>query len=257
MDVLIGNEPYNKFTANNTLMYNAFPFLFVMRKGLPSSGSLSKKFIRHMLVQFSGRFGASRRLGFFLMDQLQRHTACRVVSSRIKAHRESMEAFGQWVQSQDFKNDLCEAAKDPFSPKAICLLKRIEPLVRTCASQIPYTVSQRKSSLRNLRSLLIFFGIPSVFLTFSPDDINGVLNIHSSIPQTTIKGFLSEDDGLLDGLVHGESHFKSIPIEKYSLRVRLASAPVAATEVFIIIAESVFDSLLKTPLHSTKKKRVL
>lgn len=99
-----------------------------------------------------------------------------------------MEAFGRWVESHEFKNDLCEAAKDPISPKAKCLLKRIVPHVRTCVSQIPYFVSQRKSSLRNF--LLIFFGKPSVFLTFSPDDINVVLNICLQFRRLLRKDFL-------------------------------------------------------------------
>ncbi|KZS16052.1 Uncharacterized protein APZ42_018262 [Daphnia magna] len=142
VDVLIGNESYNEYTANDKLMYNAFPFLFVTGKTLPSFSSLSAKFIRHML--------------------------------RIKAHRESMEAFGRWVESHEFKNDLCEAAKDPISPKAKCLLKRI-------------------------------------------------------VPHTIKKGFPSEDDGLLDGLVHGESHIKSISIDKYSLRVRLTMEKTRAS----------------------------
>lgn len=120
-----------------------------------------------------------------------------------------MEAFGPWIQSHDFKNEIFEAAKDPFSTKAKCLLKRIVLHVWNCASQIPLIVSQRKNSLRNFQSLRIFFGMLSVFTTFCPDDINGVLNIRASIPQTTNNGFPSEDDGLLDSLVHGESHFKS------------------------------------------------
>lgn len=49
VDVLIGNESYNEYTANDKLMYNAFPFLFVTGKTLPSFSSLSAKFIRHML----------------------------------------------------------------------------------------------------------------------------------------------------------------------------------------------------------------
>lgn len=49
---------------------------------------------------------------------------------------------------------------------------------------------------------MLTFIMPSAFLTFSPDDINGALNIHASIPQSINREFPRESDGLFNGLVN-------------------------------------------------------
>ena len=54
----IGREqnPVNEFTENKQLLLGAFPFLFLLGKGLKSTGSVSQKSAEHMLLQFHGHF---------------------------------------------------------------------------------------------------------------------------------------------------------------------------------------------------------
>lgn len=75
-------DPFNEFESNDLLLYSSFPFLFVLGRGLKTSGSLSPATTRHMLLQHSGCFSSCFRFIFLLFDQHQRHAASRIVASR-------------------------------------------------------------------------------------------------------------------------------------------------------------------------------
>ena len=53
--------------------------------------------------------------------------------------------------------------------------------------------------IEGLVAMRYFYGMPSFFFTYSPDDINGVLNIKLSLPQTNNQEFqLMVLDSLLE-----------------------------------------------------------
>jgi hypothetical protein len=84
IEVVHSNEPFNEFFQNDDLMFKAFPHLFLLGKGLRSHGSLSQKDSRHLLMQFHGQFAACLRFVFLLFDQLQRHSAARIIAAKIE-----------------------------------------------------------------------------------------------------------------------------------------------------------------------------
>jgi hypothetical protein len=84
IEVVQNKEPFNEFFQNDVLMYKAFPHLFVLDKGLITHGPLSKKDSRHLLLQFHGEFAACLRIVFVLFDQLQGHSATRVIAAKVK-----------------------------------------------------------------------------------------------------------------------------------------------------------------------------
>ena len=57
-------NPVNEFTENKQLLLGAFPVLFLLGKGLKSTGSVSQKSSEHMLLQFHGHFARNRWLLF-------------------------------------------------------------------------------------------------------------------------------------------------------------------------------------------------
>jgi hypothetical protein len=78
-----------------------------------------------MIFQFTGRFSSSVHLIFLLFDQLQRHSASRVIASRVKCNTLYFETFSKWVNDPAFIDQLKEAAKDPKATSSIQLLSKL------------------------------------------------------------------------------------------------------------------------------------
>lgn len=250
--------PFNEFINNDVLLYSSFPFLFLFGKGIYRCGTVDLKAARHMLLQFSSSFASCHRLIFLLFDQLQRHAATRVVASRVKCNPKSFDSFVEMVNEPTFKKKLNEASKNPASKESIELLKKISPHIVSCTSRIPFTSAQRSAEIMNLVAMRYFFGIPCLFITYAPDDINGLLNIRLSFGLKKNEGFPAHGSGLASAIQMGNSVFESVPIAPQDLRVLLAKGPVAAAEVFRLLTEIVFITILNTaPDYSTKRTVLL
>ena len=81
------------------------------------------------------------------------------------------------------------------------------------------------------------YGLPSIFFTFAPDDIYGVLNLRLSTPQQFNTGFLATNQGFLDSIRQGATHFMDIPITNSALAAQLVKGFVAAAETFKLLCE--------------------
>ncbi len=101
-----------------------------------------------------------------------------------------------------------------------------------------------------------FFGMPSIFLTYSPDDIHGVLNLRLSIGQESNEQFPAIAEGFRDAIQKGDATFCSIPVAPQELRALLAKGPVAAAETFRLMTEAVFSILLGTPPDHCSKRTI-
>lgn len=172
--------PFNEFINNDVLLYSLFPFLFFYGKGIYRCGTVDLKAARHMLLQFSYAFASCHRLVFRFFDELQSHAATRVVASRVKFNPKSFDSLVEMVNEPTFKNKWNEASKNPASKESIELLKKISPHIVSCTSRILFTSAQRSADIMNLVTMRYFFGIPCLFTTYAPDDMNGLLNIRLS-----------------------------------------------------------------------------
>jgi hypothetical protein len=182
------------------LLYASFPFLFLLGRGLEKSGSVKEKRIRHMMFQFSGRFADCERLIFLLFDQFQRHAATRVIAARVKCNPVSFETFAQWMSDPNFLTELEEAARNPKAKSSIKLLEKLSPHIKSCTSRIPFTNAHRGASISNLIAMCYMYGLPSVFLTYAPDDINGVLNLRLTLSQTGNDSFPNDGTGFAEAI---------------------------------------------------------
>ena len=225
------------------LLYASFPFLFLLGCGLQSSGSVPVNRVRHMMFQFSGRFQTCIRLIFLLFDQLQRHAASRVIASRVKCNPKSFEEFAKWVNDPKFTDQLKEGAKNPTATSSIQLLNKLNVHIKSCTSKIPYSAAQCASSLSNLIAMRYMYGLPTIFFTYAPDDVNGILNFRLSLPQKNKNGFPADGTGLAEAIRNNEATFHQIPISSHNLRILLAKGSVAAAEIFRLLTESVFAIL--------------
>ena len=150
IQVGVKRELTNEFQHNDELLYETFPFLFLLGKGLQSKGTLSTKTIEHMMHQYSGQFGKCTRISFLLFEQLQRHAACREMKSEVKSHPKSVLQFGNMVKQPSFLHGLQEAVKNPTAEDSKKLLARITPHIHSCTPKVPFSPAQRKSSMKHI-----------------------------------------------------------------------------------------------------------
>lgn len=129
---------------------------------------------------------------------------------------------------------------------------------RITNSQVPYTAAQRKSSVAHLYNMTGFYGTPSIFFTFAPNDINGCLNLRMALPLKDNLSFPAVDGGFCEAIRNNEDHFHNLLVNQGGLRAVLANGPVAAAEMFRLIVQNVFWIIMGTPPSaSTKKKSVV
>ena len=247
-------EPINEFTENDRLFYSAFPFIFLLGRGLQQVGSVPKAARRHLLLQYTNAAASCARLIHLLFDQLQRHATTVQTAVYVKSHPSSFQAFAEWQADDTFLPQLQEAARYPERTSSKELAKRVLNVVAVVAPKIPFTTSARKSAMPKLLALAGNFGLPSVFLTFAPDDAHGTLNLRLSLPSSSNLTFPALDDGFLDALRQGRSTFRDLPLKSKDLFALLASGPVAAAEIFRLLVDRVFiDILGLTPVTATRQ----
>jgi hypothetical protein len=257
IDITQHEEPFNEFLQNDILLYKAFPHLFPLGKGLRTHGSLAPKDVRHLLMQFHGKFAACFRLIFLLFDQLQRHSAARVIAAKVKTDPESLTKFQEMVTDRTFLKRLQSAKENPNSDEAKLLARSINKHVTMANSNVPYTAAQRKSSVSHLYNMARFYGTPSIFFTFAPDDINGCLNLRMALPLSDNLTFPAVDGGFCVAIRNNSDQFQNLSVSQAGLRAILASGPVAAAEMFRLIVDNVFCNIMGTPPANSHHKKTI
>jgi Helitron helicase-like domain at N-terminus len=240
MSVEIDKEPFNEFENNPALFYASFPHLFLLGKGLLQRGSLPQLAVRHLFLQYNCRSSQCLRLLFLLFDQLKRHAAAQTVAARVKTNPDSMSAFAKWISDKSFLPQLKMARKHPEAAESKEMLALITKHISLFETKIPFTASQRHGSMSHLLAMIVYLGFPSDFVTFAVDDIYGLHNIRTSVPQANNHSFPAVDSGLTETLKSGATTFAGMPISAASLKTLLASHPVQAAEVFRLIVNSLF-----------------
>lgn len=97
------------------------------------------------------------------------------------------------------------------------MLKKIMPhkQLNTHTASIPTSIGSRKTSMKHLYALTYYFNLPSVFITFSPVDINGHLRL--AFPSTDNIKFSANGDGFMEAIRGHNPTFHSIKISPSAL----------------------------------------
>jgi hypothetical protein len=238
-------DPMNEFVANRDLLYGAFPHLFPLRTGLGNrGGSVSCKLVRHMLLQFHGQFARDHLFIFTMFNQRQRHAAARAVAARVHNKPSSFAAFAAVVSAPSFLEQLDRATAEPDGEDAKTVLRLLGPHIRAAGGAVPYGPVMRANALSQLYAMVHRFGVPSFFVTISPDDVHHVLAVRVSIPSRDNFSFPAAAGGLLDALRGGEASFEGVPIREIDLQRLAAGSPVAAAALSKRVMEAVVSALL-------------
>ena len=118
-------------------------------------------------------------------------------------------------------------------------------------------------------SLTYRYGIPSVFLTFAPDDVGSPLVLRWAMNFSGNSSFPGQGDtygddfnSFFEAIMQGNSEYRDIPIANSLRNIRLKKLvtdnPAAAALVFKGVMEVVLEELLGiTPEYKVKKTRAL
>lgn len=70
--------------------------------------------------------------------------------------------------------------KNPRGSKAREVLGKVLPVLRTCHAAVPFSTSERYSVMGKMHAMLTFFGLPSVFYTVAPNDVDNEMTLRLS-----------------------------------------------------------------------------
>lgn len=251
--------PVNELVFNDKLFYGAFPDVFLLGRGLGDHHAyFPERLILHMLRQFTGVFAEDSRLLFALFDQKRRQAVMQSVRTRVNASPEAFAAFMRAVEDPEFAAKLREALHNPDSKEYRELIETIIPHIRIVGRQVPYSPMERQHAAAELHGMVHRFGLPSVFLTISPDDVYSPMVLRMCVPPPTLGQASPIED--LDAFLRGMAGEKTEVVlgghvlSRDEVTAKAANNPVACAELFHRTMVSVFKHLLGVePAHTTRK----
>ena len=209
-------------------------------------------YINFYLLNRSCAFAQETKLVFTLFNQNQRHKTSSVVSVTAKNNPILLKKLGITLKCPEFKTNLEKSIQNPNGKEAKLTLKLIDSLLNVNGGKIIGSPAERKTAISTIISMVQFYGCPSIFFTFAPDDIHSVLTLRMSCP--TMHGnnaFPAVDCGFEKFLQ--EKNFTphitnimddSINISELNLHNLLSKNPVAAAHIFKITLETITPDYL-------------
>jgi len=251
-------EPVNEYTENDKLLYGAYWFDFLLKKGIRNVGSQTVQARRQVLLQFTNRFARNHELVFLLANQAQRHGHASGVAASIKSDKASFAKFAALVTDQDFQARLETAIANPTGQEAKTIMAEVSPWLVKSSKYVLFSTVARNHDVTKLMNIQRNCGTPSIFATISPDDSHHPLFIRFTIGTIKPNAFPATDEGhaLPEALQNGHAAFTGkhgeeggamefmIKLDNTSLGRRLASNPVAAAEVYNRMLSAVWTILL-------------
>jgi len=143
-----GPEPVSEFDKNNELLYQAFPHVFLLGKGLPRAASLSVRHASNLLQQFTCAAAHEPRLVFPLFNQSQRHAAIRDVNVKARNHPDAFEKCTDFVSRADFQETCKKAEADPKGPEAKVLFQELGKVLRVTGGHVGDVANCSKQQAR-------------------------------------------------------------------------------------------------------------
>jgi hypothetical protein len=165
-----------------------------------------------------------------------------------------MQAFADETAAPDFIRTVRYAQDgDPDAQEMI--RKRMRPHVAIAAAQIPNGPTNRAKAVANIFALTYELGLPSMYLTVSPDYIHTAAAIRASIPEGSTPFPLDDFfTALEESGTFNAPGWTSLDLGTHALNQRMPRNPVAAAETFVSRLNAVLEHLLQCPAASNNRK---
>ncbi len=246
----------NEFGDQRGMLSRAFPWILCLggQKAIPRSiGPLNNSTCRHLLLQHTCAAAHDHDLVFLLQDQKRRHAACRGATAAVASGH--LEAFKALVEDAHFRTLLNAARSEGGQAAAKEVGRLIRPHLSIAGAQIPNGPVERAKAVSRIYSMCYEYGLPSIYLTVSPDTSHTPAAIRMSVPEGSTP---FDVDAFAEAHIRGSSFepvgWTSINLTSPSLQKLCSRNPVAAAETFNNRLNAVLEELLKCPNAQTLKK---
>jgi hypothetical protein len=256
----LGDDLINEYEEGFTAITNAFPHLFIFGTAtFPEEYLFTIKFTSKLVNHASNRF-VDQRLLFLLTNLIHRHSSSAIIGIKARTKPECMTKFGSITNAPEFTQRIQRAVKYPKSADAKALVKELQPLIRQCSAEVPFSAESRGAVLGRQMALLQLFGTPGFFITISPTDTNSALVMrfcepvpeyhHSAVPDAKFPS--SHDEPPPGFREHCRVNFV---MPEHAERLRAVSDnPVAAAKYYGMAVHALFKHLLcLKPSHRQRR----
>jgi hypothetical protein len=245
----------NEFREQRYMLSRAFPWVFPL--GAASSfphvtATLSDAEWTHVFNQSSCVAAQDGDLLFFVIDQKRRHSIVRSAAAAVAPGH--VQKFQDVVDSPEFIEDRRLAGLGD-SQAAERVTKALRPIMTIACARVVNGPVQRAKAQEHILAMVHELGLPSMFLTVSPDFVHSAGAIRMSIPEANtefpLAAFL---DSLGSGGMFSASGWNPLNLGTASLNVHMANNPLAAARDFVSNMNAVMNDLLCCPSHESTRK---
>jgi len=229
----ISGRPINEYENLRDILLGGFPWLF--SRWICPRNTLEKKQMRALLLRLSSKVAIDPGCIFYFCDLLMRRAVSKEVAVAVKGNPEQLAYFERTLGAKDFDSLLDKAIKDPNSKEARVIQAQVLAFVQSCTKKINFSPGKRAACKGPLYAMYRRYGLPSFWITISPNDNDGILALRLSCGKTTAE----------------------FPLPSLSERARIiANNPVWSTVVFDRMVNAVCEALfgIKTTTRSLSSK---
>lgn len=244
------------------------PTLFLLGIAPKGMGALSTAQSRHVLLQFNPSFGSCATLIFMLFNQLRRASVSRSVAGEVRNNTESFRVFNELVQDENILEKIELALKDPTTPEARLLMRKIDRTILVAGRNTPFSGAARRSKKGDFIAQLRFCASFNFFNTISPAPTGSLLAMRATFESHDNRSFPAKDEGFLEAVIKGDtfqvpgrndrpqSEFNVFPSE---LLRRATQNTVPTAEEYRLDIEAHYAKVLQHPTeaHARKNRELL
>jgi hypothetical protein len=245
----------DEFGDQRTMLSRAFPWILCLGAvmAIPrSTGPLSTQACRHLLLQHTCAAAHDHDLVFLLADQKRRHASCRGASAAVATGH--VQAFKELIEDAQFKAYLVRA-RDGSQRAAKEVGRLCRPHLAIAGAQIPNGPVTRAKAVSRIHAMCYELGLPSIYLTVSPDTAHTSAAVRMSVPEGGAPFNLQAFEAAFEqGSTFHCPGWTAMNLSSPSLRTLCSQNPVAAAETFHNRLQAVLAELLKCEEESTQKK---
>ncbi|ETM48838.1 hypothetical protein L914_06688 [Phytophthora nicotianae] len=248
-----GSEPIVEWDENGSMIAGAFPTLFMMGGDMLPSGSFPQDLVQHLMRYYDGRFESNVSLIATLFNQLQRHAAIRKTARAVTTHAKTLQKLGKLANSDEFKESLLTAARDPDSPTAKRLNAGLLRLLSVVGGTVPFSPFERAATRPKLAAMRFRFGLPQFWVTVAPPEQDDT-TLHRVMLLRKLNAWND------DNCVYTREHFqwelfpqnlKESPSQRLSISTR---CPALAALMFERQVKLLQKSILRCPASQDVRK---
>ena len=162
------------------MLYQSNWHLFILRRGLTLSQSVSRRQLRRIFTQYDNRFAECIPLLQHCGNVSHRHATNKAVAIRVNSHPEAFAKFQALVDDEAFQSKLLRAQALPKGAEAAEIMKTVVSFINAAAVKIPWGMRERANEVHALIAGQRAHGAAGIFYTCAPDDVHQPLAVRLS-----------------------------------------------------------------------------